>query len=129
MSSPSTLSGGDRRAGLAQTASAIVGCRAAAAPSRELDARIAVVMFPALAALSPVEPGVWQDEDGGRVRALRYTGVWSAAATLVPAGCWIEKGGPAVTVAGAAGEWTGSHPIEPIALCIAALRARLAGPP
>lgn len=130
MSGPPAPSIRDRRHGLAETAAAIAACRAADAPSRDLDARIARAVFPALAALPLVEPGVWQGEDGGRVRALRYTGARSAAATLVPPGCWIEAGGAEeIIVAGAEGEWTGAHTVEPIALCIAALRARLAGPP
>ena len=129
MSAPAAPSIRDRRAGLTETASAIAACRAAAAPSRDLDARIARAVFPALAALPVVEPGVWRGEDGGRVRALRYTDSRSAAATLVPPGCWIDAGGPGITVAGAEGEWTGAHAVEAIALCIAALRARLAGPP
>lgn len=129
MTAPAAPSIRNRRDDLAETAAAIAACRAADAPSRDLDARIARAVFPALAALPPVEPGVWQGEDGGRVRALRYTGSRSAAATLVPPGCWIDAGGSAVTVAGAEGEWTGTHPVEAIALCIAALRARLAGPP
>lgn len=114
---------------LAETAATIAACRAAAAPSRDLDALIARAVFPALAALPVVEAGVWQGEDGSRVRALRYTGSRSAAATLVPFGCWIDGGGAEITVAGVDGEWTGAHAVEAIALCIAALRARLEGPP
>lgn len=129
MTAPAAPSIRDRRDGLAETAAAIAACRAADASSRDLDTRIARAVFPALAALRPVEPGVWQGEDGSRVRALRYTGSRIAAATLVPPGCWIDTDGSEVVVAGVEGEWSGTHAVEAIALCIAALRARLAGPP
>lgn len=77
--------------------------------------------------LPVIAPGTWLHADGARIRALRYSAVRSAAATLVPAGCWIdvdERG--VVIITGEHGEWIGGHPVPPIALCIAALNARIA---
>ncbi|MDE8650659.1 hypothetical protein [Novosphingobium album (ex Liu et al. 2023)] len=105
---------------------AVAACRDAGAPSREIDARIALAVFPALRQLNPVGPGVWRQGDGSHVRALLYTATRRAAATLVPQGCWIETGPRGPIVMGELGEWIGLHPIEAIALCIAALDARLA---
>lgn len=98
-------------------------------PSRELDAAIARLIFPALAELQVLEHGIWLHHDGSRVRALYYTRYREAAATLVPAGCWIESYGRESVVAGPAGTWSGYHEQQPIALCLAALRARAAPHP
>jgi hypothetical protein len=114
-----------RRATLAD---AIAACEAAQGPDRKLDGLIALAVFPALADLPMLDEGVWRHEDGSRVRALLYSATRAAAATLVPQGCWIEdiSENGAATVAGAEGEWTGRHPADAIALCLAALRARAA---
>ena len=107
-------------------AAAVAACQKATAPSRELDSRIAMAVFPALIALPVVEAGIWLQQDGTRVRALRYSEARSAAATLVPAGCWIDNNDWGIIVSGANGEWTGTHPHKAISLCIAALCARIA---
>ncbi len=103
----------------------ISSCLAATAPSRELDAAICRAIFPALADLEELEPGIWRQRDGNRVRALNYTRTWSAAATLVPAGCWIEHDCLDVIVMSTEGASRGTHDILTIALCLAALRARV----
>lgn len=104
---------------------AIAACERAAGPDRALDGRIALAVFPALADLPMIGPGVWRHEDGSRVRALRYSANRAAAATLVPPGCWIEGGDDrAIVVAGPNGVWSGAHEVAAIALCLAALRAR-----
>ena len=105
---------------------AIEACKAATAASRQLDALIAMAVFPALTELSGVEAGIWRQDNGARVRALLYSSSQSAATTLIPPGCWIEMAQGDVIVLGTRGEWHGSHPIDAIALCIAALNARLA---
>jgi len=110
---------------LAPLRGAIASCLAATAPSRELDAAIGKSIFPALADLEELEPGIWRQQDGNRVRALNYTRTWSAAASLVPAGCWIEHDCDDVVVCGPDGEARGNHDIIPIALCLAAMRARV----
>lgn len=110
---------------LAPLRGAIATCLAATAPSRELDAAIGKAIFPALADLEELEPGIWCQQDGSRVRALNYTRTWSAAATLVPAGCWIEHDCLDVIIMSAGGTSRGTHDILPIALCLAALRARM----
>ena len=107
-------------------AAAIAACRRTAAPSRHLDAQIALAVFPALAGLPTVDEAIWLQEDGTRVRALRYSTARTAATTLVPSGCWIDTDTRGSIVCGAHGEWTGAHEIEAIALCIAALSARIA---
>lgn len=66
-------------------------CIAAGEPSRELDAKIAMGVFPELRKFVVLTPGVWAHADGGRVRALRYSGSFAAAASLVPAGDWFEE--------------------------------------
>ncbi|AMK23052.1 hypothetical protein GG804_18605 [Sphingomonas histidinilytica] len=104
---------------------AIAACENALSPSRPLDALIAVGVFPGLAELPQIEVGVWLHPDGSRVRALRYTGSHTAAATLVPPGYWIDSRARGIAVACARGEWMEDHPVEEIALCLAALRARL----
>lgn len=113
--------GGGAQSGISE---AILACKAAPGPSRALDACIAMAVFPALTALPSLDEGVWQHEDGSRVRALRYSASRAAAATLVPPGCWIEPFESGARIVGPDGEWTGSHAEEPIALCLAALRAR-----
>ena len=103
----------------------IQSCKRAETPARGLDAEIALVLFPSLRALAPIAPGIWQNTDGSRVRALRYSDSWAAAATIVPSGCWIEAGPAGARVAGPSGEWDGVHEMRAIALCIAALCARI----
>lgn len=105
--------------------SAIDACKRATAPDRLVDALIAVAVFPALAALPAIAPGIWRREAGSHARALRYSGSRMAAATLVPGGCWMEGHGTGVRVCGAVREWTSEHEYEPLAICIGALRARL----
>jgi hypothetical protein len=105
--------------------SAIDLCRQAKAPDRQLDVDIARAVFPSLADLHVLEIGVWRHGDGTRVRALRYSASASAARTLVPAGCWIEQSGRQVRVCGARSEWVEAHPVEALAICAAALSARL----
>jgi hypothetical protein len=105
---------------------AIAACKAAVVPARALDAQIAAAVFPALVELHSIDAGIWRSRDGTRIRALLYSRSRAAAATLVPPGCWIEADERGTVVAGAAGEWVGAHPVAPIALCIAALDARLA---
>ena len=107
---------------------AIRACKAAQAPSRALDARIAIAAFPALAGFPAIDEAVWRHDDGSRVRALRYSSSRTAAATLVMPGHWIEPRDGSIAVVGAAGEWSGVHEVEEIALCLAALRARLPRP-
>lgn len=104
---------------------AIASCVTSTAPSRQLDAVIARAVFPALAALEELEAGIWQQEDSSRVRALNYSRTWTAAATLVPPGCWIEHDCADVIVMGPHGGSRSAHDILPIALCLAALRARI----
>jgi hypothetical protein len=60
-------------------------------PDRQLDARIAVAIFPALGDLPRIDEAVWQHPDGSRVRAPRYTYTRAAASTLVPPGHWLEQ--------------------------------------
>lgn len=104
---------------------AIEACTLATAASRDLDAAICTAAFPALTEMEELEPGIWRDCNGERVRALLYTRVWNAAATLVPAGFWIEHDCGDVIVRGSDGEARGSHDIFPIALCLAAMRSRM----
>lgn len=105
---------------------AIAACRIARAASRALDGEIALATFPSLNDLVRIDAGVWRQRDGSRVRALRYSELRQAAATLVPAGCWVEDRQHGIVVSGALGDWFGEHPLEPVALCIAALEARAA---
>jgi hypothetical protein len=117
---------GETHPGAAALASAIAACQRAAGTSRALDAQIALAVFPALGDLPAVDEGIWVDADGTRVRALRYSASRVAAATLVPPGCWIEPGERGNLIAGAHGEWAGTHEVDAIALCIAALSAKIA---
>ena len=117
---------GARRPGTTALADAIRACQRAAAPGRALDAYIACAVFPALGELAIVGLGIWLHPDGIRVRALRYSASCTAATTLVPPGCWIEPSRSRTIVAGAQGEWAGTHQIDALALCIAALGARIA---
>ncbi|AKM09108.1 hypothetical protein AB433_02625 [Croceicoccus naphthovorans] len=107
-------------------AQAIAACRGARSTSRELDATIAFAVFPALNELRNLEPGIWQAADGSHVRALRYSDTWRAAATLPPAGHWIDIEGGIVSVTGPEGFWTAQHQSLTIALCIASLKAKVA---
>lgn len=65
-------------------------CDRARGPSRDLDARIALAIFPTMRTLRMLSPGVWARPDGSSVRALRYSSSSVAAMTLVPSGHWIE---------------------------------------
>src|SRR3546814_5599772 len=80
----------------------------------------------ALCSLPVLDTAIWRHEDGTRVRALRYSASHAAATALVPAGCWLEdQGNGAARVCGADGEWEGIHSVKEIAICIAALKARI----
>lgn len=107
----------------------IAECRDATGPDRALDAKIALAVFPALADLPTAEAAIWLQEDGTRVRALRYSATIEAASSLVPAGCWVDYAEDRITVSGPTGQWSGAHRLEVIALCIAALEARSAEAP
>jgi hypothetical protein len=108
----------------AALAAAVASCRAAIAPSRELDAEIARAMFPAIRELANAGEAAWLHGDGSRVRALRYSGSRSAASTLVPRGCWLEVQEGRATVCSPEGTWCGVHRLEPVAVCIAAREVR-----
>lgn len=114
----------DTLARLRARCAAMAACARAIRGDRQLDAMIAMAVFPGLAELRELGGGVWQHPDGSRVRALRYSSSATAARTLVPPGHWIETTGSGVIIAGAEGAWSGRHPIEAIAICLAALRAR-----
>ncbi|WP_257558434.1 hypothetical protein [Sphingobium sp. CFD-2] len=105
--------------------SAIAACKSAKAASRDLDAQIAMSVFPGLEVLPLIAAGVWRQDDGKHVRALRYSSSRSAAMTLVSPGCWLEAIGDDVHILGETGEWIGTHALGAIAICIAALTARL----
>lgn len=117
---------GETEFGGTALAAAIATCQRAVAPSRALDSQIALAVFPGLRELAAVEEGIWTHADGTRVRALRYSASRMAASTLLPLGCWIEPDQRGTTVAGAHGEWAGIHERDAIALCIAALSAKMA---
>jgi hypothetical protein len=104
---------------------AMAFCKEAERPARVLDAKIALALFPSLRDLAPVEAGIWRQEDGSHVRALRYSQSWQAAASIVPAGCWIEAGPDGPRVCCPHGDFDGTHEMRAIALCIAALGARI----
>lgn len=106
-------------------AAAITACQLARLPSRLLDAQIALAVFPALADLKVIEAGVWRQDDGAPARALRYPSSRFAAATLVPTGCWLEVRRVGTCVCCASPDWFGVHAIGALAICIAALHARL----
>lgn len=95
-------------------------------PSRALDALIATATFPALPEHRCGTNGVWIQEDGPRVRALRYSDSYKAAATLTLPGHWIEAHDTGYMIVGPDGEWCGTHEGDTLALCLAALRARFA---
>ena len=90
-----------------------------------MDAMIALAVFPSLGDLVVLSTGVWRHADGSRVRALLYSASRTAASTLVPNGCWLEVRAGEAQIVGDQGAWSGFHSIEAIAICIAALRARL----
>lgn len=127
MSMPRSSSYSDTDTRTVALAGAIAACRRATAPSRALDAQIALAVFPSLIELQDADTGIWIQADGTRVRALRYSEARSAAATLVPPGFWIEETGASTAVLGPDGTWADGHRDHVIALCIAALSARLAG--
>ncbi|QKR98522.1 hypothetical protein F9288_01835 [Sphingomonas sp. CL5.1] len=110
----------------AALAEAILACERAEEPGRALDTLIALAVFPALARLPAIEEGIWRGEDGARVRALNYSQSRTAASTLVPPGHWLEEHDGAFIVTGERREWLAAHPIETLAICLAALRARAA---
>lgn len=126
MTGPSRTPATTRRVSDDALLHAIHECERSHGPSRELDAKIAIAVFPALAELPELGPGIWQNADGSRVRALHYSSVWKAAATLPPAGHWIDKDEGLVSVSGPDGVWTAHHPNQTIALCLASLRSRAA---
>lgn len=117
---------GETQFGGTALAAAIATCQRALGPSRALDSQIALAVFPGLRELAVVKEGIWTHADGTRVRALRYSASRTAATTLVPPGCWIEPDERGAIVAGAHGEWADNHQIDAIALCIAALSAKIA---
>ncbi|MDT9601039.1 hypothetical protein [Sphingosinicella rhizophila] len=97
-------------------------------PSRALDAWIATEIFPSLLGFRAAGPGIWIDDDGGRVRALLYSSSLSAATTLVPEQYWIERpaGGASIEVHGPDPNIVGfgENTHMPLAASAAALRAR-----
>jgi hypothetical protein len=98
------------------------------APDRQLDARIAVAMFPALVDLPRIEEAVWLHHDGSRVRALRYTFAIAAATTLIPPGHWLERdlevrGRFLICGPEADDKVSAINPHPALAVCAAALRA------
>lgn len=102
-------------------------CEAASGPDRQLDARIAIAVFPVLRDLPRLDIGVWQHFDGSRVRALRYSFTRTAAAMLVPARHWIEPDPIDPNRIWIHGEEPGDaasarHPLTPLAISAAALR-------
>lgn len=101
-------------------------CQMSDGPSRILDMDIAFAIFPGLRDLPLIHVGVWQHPDGSRVRALRYSSSEAAASTLVPSGYWVLSSGPGMVVMGPAGEWESDNQVRAIALCVAALQARIA---
>lgn len=105
-------------------------CIAAGEPSRELDAKIAMGIFPELRKFVMLTSGVWVHPDGGHVRALRYSGSFAAASSLVPAGdCFEERAGPRHTISvhshrRSLPPASATHGIAALALAAAALLAR-----
>jgi hypothetical protein len=105
-------------------------CIEAREPSRELDAKIARAVFPELQKFVMLTPGVWVHPDGRRVRALHYSGSFSAAASLVPAGDWFEEeAAPRHTISVhshrlSQAPASATHGIAALALAAAALLAR-----
>jgi hypothetical protein len=98
------------------------------APDRQLDARIAAAVFPALSSLPRIDEAVWQHADGSRVRALRYTFAIEAAMTLIPSGHWLEQdtGLPGrfwVYGSGAGDNVSATNSLPALAVSAAALRA------
>ena len=88
----------DRRE-VALMSRAIKACMLATAASRGLDATICAAAFPSLAEMEELEPGIWRGSNGERVRALRYSRIWKAAATLVPALVEIiEREAPGISI-------------------------------
>jgi len=98
------------------------------APDRQLDARIAVAVFPALGDLPRIDEAVWLHRDGSRVRALRYTFAIAAATTLIPSGNWLEqdievRGRYWIYGPGADDKVSAINSLPALAVCAAALRA------
>jgi hypothetical protein len=98
------------------------------APDRQLDARIAAAVFPALGDLPRIDEAVWQHPDGSRVRALRYTFAIAAAMALIPPGHWLEqdaelRGRIWIYGPGASDQVSAINSLPALAVSAAALRA------
>jgi hypothetical protein len=113
--------------GLHPLMDAAEACETSGGPDRGLDARIALAVFPALHDLPQLGIAVWQHPDGSRIRALRYSFTPTAAATLVPAGHWLEQDPIAAHRMWVYGPCSGAaasarHPVPALAISAAALR-------
>ena len=99
----------------------------ATGPDREIDARIAYAVKPALVRMGSLEEWL-QTEAAGRV--LNYTWSIDDAIMLVPNGLhWSLNDRSEARVGGPAGGYMlkgGEHKTPAVALCIAALKARTA---
>jgi len=104
---------------------AIDACRAGKSPNRQLDSQVARAIFSHLAAMQEIEVGIWQNADGTRMTAPRYSSSVAAAMTLIPSGYRLEDSGSYFVVVGDSGSSRGRHKYLAIGLCIAALRCRL----
>lgn len=98
------------------------------APDRQLDARIAVAVFPALGDLPRIDEAAWLHPDGSRVRALRYTFAIATAMTLIPPGHWLEQdaefsGRVWIYGPGASDQVSAINSFPALAISAAALRA------
>jgi hypothetical protein len=117
----------------------IARAEASAGPDREIDAEIAQVLGWGGVHMSPLDTSICAGRPGnGRAweHVPAYTASLDAALTLVPAGFWWETcapyGDPAKQARASmfnASRQAGSARANtsPLALCAAALRARLAG--
>lgn len=105
-------------------------CDIAIGPSRELDAQIALALYPGLLDLKEAKCGVWLEPDGNPITAPRYSSCPIAAKALVPEGCRIarEPKRPIEILAAHGGEpvGTGYHRDDALAILAAALRAHAA---
>jgi hypothetical protein len=100
-------------------------------PDRELDAMIAVEIFPFLRDLDSTGPGQWVRPGGEPVFARRYTLLPLAALSLLPTDHWIEfesASGPVKAFAQGrpSAVAVGRNRRFPLAAAAAALRARAA---
>lgn len=105
-------------------------CDIAIGPSRELDAQIALALYPALLTLDEVECGVWLGPKGSPITAPRYSFCSTAAGSLVPDGCQLTSTAKRpieiVSPHGGAPIGAGYHRDETLAILAAALRAHAA---